>query len=256
MRGWWVAFLLPIVAWGQQQPYYTTASIVNACNYSAGPFAPNSILSIFGTNLSYDTQTLTADLISGGRLPTLLAHVRVYVAHEWAPLFYVSPTQINFLMPSDQIAGDVPVQVVREGVYGPEVTVTLTDAAPQLFDMGNGYAVATHADNTLLTPDSPAHPNEVIVIYTTGMGATQPAIANGEIAPFAAWISQFKNLKVELNGVPADQSHIWYAGVSPGSAGLYQINLALTGNVAPDPQIEVIIGDHSSTAGLKIAVGN
>ena len=40
-------------AWAQA-PTYSAAGIVNAWDYSPGPFAPNSVLSLFGTNLSWD----------------------------------------------------------------------------------------------------------------------------------------------------------------------------------------------------------
>ena len=54
--------------WGQT-PYYTTASIVNAADYSPGPFAPSSVLSLFGTNLAWTTQAVAPETLAGGRLP-------------------------------------------------------------------------------------------------------------------------------------------------------------------------------------------
>jgi uncharacterized protein (TIGR03437 family) len=47
---------------------------------------------------------------------------------------------------------------------------------------------------------------------------------------------------------------IQYAGLTPGWAGLYQINLIVPGNVGTDPEISVAIGDQASPAGLKLAV--
>lgn len=90
-----------------QAPYYTSASIVNAADYSPGPFAPSSVLSLFGTNLAWTTEASTAENLAAGSLPNQLAAVRVYVDIEPVPLLYVSPTQINPLLPSDQIPGDV-----------------------------------------------------------------------------------------------------------------------------------------------------
>jgi len=236
-----------------QAPSYSADGIVNAADYSTG-FSPNSLVSLFGSKLSYVTQGITQNDVAAGRLPTVMGYVRVYVDNSPAPLFYVSDTQINFLVPSDQIAGAVKVRVVREGVTGPEVTLTLADVAPALFDSGGGWAVATHADNTLVTRDSPAQGDEIIVIYITGLGKTQPNPASGEIPQYPGQISRLKELKVTLDGVAADASRILYAGLTPGCVGLYQINIALPPDVGADPQMQVAIADRSSQPGFKLAV--
>ena len=119
-RAWLVlAALSSGAAWGQA-PAYSAAGIVNASNYAPGPFAPNSVISIFGSNLSWSTHALAAADISGANLPLTMAGVQVIVSNWPAALLYVSPTQINFIVPSDEIAGDVQVRVVRQGVTGPE----------------------------------------------------------------------------------------------------------------------------------------
>jgi uncharacterized protein (TIGR03437 family) len=59
---------------------------------------------------------------------------------------------------------------------------------------------------------------------------------------------------VYLGGAAVDPAAILYAGLTPGSAGLYQIDLVLPGGLATDPEIRLAIGDQSSPAGLKLAV--
>src|ERR1700735_736969 len=87
-----------------QAPSYSAASIVNASDYSPGPFAPNSMLTIFGSNLAFTTAGLTLqNLVS---LPLELGSVSVYIDYYPVPLLYVSPTQINLLVPPGEIAGD------------------------------------------------------------------------------------------------------------------------------------------------------
>src|SRR5260370_14519924 len=56
----------------QAAPSYSAASIVNAADNLAGPLAPNTIATIYGTGLAYGTKWLTADDIRGGLLPTVL----------------------------------------------------------------------------------------------------------------------------------------------------------------------------------------
>src|SRR5580704_3350533 len=116
-----------------QSPAYTAASIVKSSDYSSGPFAPNSVLSIFGSTLSWYTYALESGDIAANTLPIELVGVEVYVDNWPSPMLYVSGGQINFIVPGNEIAGDVTVRVVREGVTGPVVTITLANAAPGLF---------------------------------------------------------------------------------------------------------------------------
>src|ERR1039458_2073447 len=96
----WLVLVLPLAnaAWGQA-PVYSAGTIVNAPNYAPGPFAPNSILSIFGSGLARSSQGVTAGDISNNTLPVELNSTRVYVLDEPAPLLYVSDGQVNFLVP-------------------------------------------------------------------------------------------------------------------------------------------------------------
>jgi uncharacterized protein (TIGR03437 family) len=228
--------------------------MVNAPNYAPGPFAPNSVATIFGSGLARSSQGLTADVILNNTLPKELNSTRVYVLDEPAPLLYVSDGQVNFLVPGDQLDGDVKIRVVREGVTGPEITVTLVDAAPALFQSAAGYAIAAHLDNSVIAPGSPAQAGEIIVVYACGLGVTQPNPAPGVIPQSAAVIQRLSDLKVYLGGTAIDPASILYAGLTPGSPGLYQINLVLPANLGTDPEIRVAIADQSSPAGLKLAV--
>jgi uncharacterized protein (TIGR03437 family) len=197
---------------------------------------------------------VTAGDIVNNTLPTELNSTRVYVLDEPAPLLYVSDGQVNFLVPGDQLDGDVTIRVVREGVTGPKVTVTLVDAAPALFQTAAGYAIAAHVDNSTIAPGSPAQAGEIILVYACGLGWTQPNPAPGAIPQNAAVIQRLSDLKVYLGGTAIDPASIQYAGLTPGSAGLYQINLVLPQNLGTDPEIRVAVADQSSPAGLKLAV--
>jgi len=234
-------------------PSYSAAGIVNAANGAPGPFAPNAILSLYGSGLALASQALTPDDIQGGSLPTALGYTQVFVDNYPVPLFYVSDGQINFLVPSNQSTGNATVRVAMQGNSGPVVTVTIADAAPALFSTPSGYAIATHADNSLITPDAPAHAGEIVVVYCTGLGKTQPNPDTGEIAPSAAQIVALASLTVSLGGNPLDADLIKYAGLTPGSAGLYQINLALPASPGTDPEIRLAIAGQTTPPGLKLA---
>lgn len=250
-----VRYLLVLVvlviktAWAQA-PAYTAASVVNASDYSSGPFAPNSVLSIFGSNLSWDT--MGAGVASTA--PTVLDGVGVYVNNIPAPLLYVSPAQINFVIPSVVVASKPAVRVVRQGISGPPITIALVNSAPALFGIGGGFAIATHLDGSLLSGTSPAHAGEFVVVYATGLGCTLPNPEYDEIPSAAAVMEWIGDLKVSLGGVPLDAGNIWYAGVTPGFLGLYQLNIQLPANVAANPAIQVAVGPQTNAGNLKLAV--
>src|SRR5438128_3239118 len=149
-------------------PSYSAASIVNSATNTLEALAPNAIATVYGSNLSYDTGWLTAENTHGGMLPNTLAGVRVVVGGVAASLYYVSPKQINFLIPSNLRSRNVTVLIAREGTTGPLVTITLHEAGPGFYELQPGIIAATHANGAVITRDRPAHAGEVVVLYGTG----------------------------------------------------------------------------------------
>jgi uncharacterized protein (TIGR03437 family) len=234
-------------------PSYTAAGIVNGASFGPG-LAPNTIVSIFGTNLSWDTVVLQASDIAGGVMPTSLGNVEVYFEGWPAYLYYVSPTQINFLVPSDLLPGAFHFWVSRQGTSGPIVTVTLQSAAPAMFQYPTGTAIATNPDGSLVSSDSPATAGGVVTLWATGLGNTNPQLEDGVLAPLPPaplqWLSQLNLFDVEINGAALDPSAILYAGVAPGFAGLYQVNVQLPAQLPANPEIRLGLGGTMSPAGL------
>ena len=60
--------------------------------------------------------------------------------------------------------------------------------------------------------------------------------------------------KLMLDGVAVDKSRIYYAGLAPYFAGLYQINLKLPHSLGENPEIRIEIGKQISAAGLRLPV--
>jgi len=257
-----VAVLFAGAARGQA-PSYSASGIVNASDFAPGPFAPNSALSLFGFNLSLQSpQVVTASQMLGSFFPTQVAGVSVYMDGMLVPLLYVSASQINFLVPTTEIPGGAQVTVVRQGVYGPTVVVNLVAAAPQIFtyNLGTyaGYAIAQDWNNGygVITPDTPAHAGDTVILYATGLGAVTPATASGELTPYASAIVEdsWATLTVTIGGTTLDPSAILYAGLTPGSAGLYQINVILPPHPGTNPVVQVSIGGQVSSAACLLAV--
>ena len=161
-------------------------------------------------------------------------------------------------MPPNQVAGTVTVWVVRQSLAGPQVQIALKDAAPALFPspVAPGYAIAQHwPDYSVISPALPVSPGGIVILYATGLGKTDfdPALPN-EIPIYPALIDTMQSFSVYLDGKPMDPSKVLYAGLAPGWAGLYQIDLVLPADAGPDPEIRVAVGAQESVPGLKLAV--
>jgi uncharacterized protein (TIGR03437 family) len=246
---WLALALLCAGAAGAAGPSYTAAGIVNASNYAPGPFAPGSVISIFGTGLARSTETATAADIRNLEFN----YVRVFANNQPVPVLFVSPGQINFQMSTLVNPGPVVVRVATQGLSGPEITITLVNSAPSLFSLpgGDGYALATDAAGNLLTADNRAHPGDWVVIYLTGLGRTSPNANPGEIPNYAAQV--VSPVRVTLGGVAVDAPmYLKYVGLTPTWTGLYQINLVVPWGVGTDPELK-IQGDVTAS-GLKLPI--
>jgi uncharacterized protein (TIGR03437 family) len=237
-------------------PYYTPDSIANSASNTAGLYAPNTFISIYGVNLAYATVAIGPDDIRAGMLPTALAGgaVRVAINNTFADLYYVSPGQVNVLIPLSLIAGPATVQLENSSKYGPPVSITLGPAAPALFQSDAQTVIATHGNGPLVTAASPARGGEIVVLYATGLGPTSPAAIPDRLATAAAPIANLADFRVLLNGGAVDSHLILYAGVTPGFGGLYQINMQLPANAPANPEIRIGFSAVTSPAGRILPV--
>jgi uncharacterized protein (TIGR03437 family) len=235
-------------------PIYTAASIANSAANVAGYYAPDSFLSIYGQNLAYVVKPIGPDDVRGGQLPTALigTGVRVLLNLTPANMFYVSPTQVNVLIPTSLVAGPTTLQLVLDGLAGPAVTILVQAAAPVLFQSDATTVIATHGNGPLVTAAQPAQRSEVVVLYATGLGLTAPPVPPNQIPRAAAEIADRANFRVVLNGVDVDTRLVLYAGVTPGFAGLFQINLQLPDDAPPNPEIQIGYGSQMSPAGRSL----
>ena len=233
-------------------PSYSSASIVNSATNAPGALAPNTLATIYGSNLSYSTRAVAQNDIRNGALPNTLGGVRVFVAGIAANLYFVSPQQINFLIPPLLRPGEMDAYILREGISGPFVRITLLEAAPALFQATPETVIGTHADGKLITMEAPAQPGETIVLYAAGLGRTNPDITDGRIPTLPFPLQRLSELRVLIAGESLDPARILYAGVTPGFAGLYQINLRMPDQFSADPEIRVSVGEQISPSALKL----
>ena len=220
--------LTPVAA---SAPSIAAGNVVSSATSVAGPVNANHWVTIFGTNLSATTRAWTGgDFVDGG-IPFSLDGVSVLLNQFGAPRLayvgYVSPTQVNFLMPSDLTNTATTVQVKNPAGITTAIPLPLAANAPQLFTADGKSALATHSNGTLIGTSSAAAPGETITVYGTGLGATNPALIVGQVPTDANPLAALP--QVTIGGLPATVS---FGGVVPGTAGVYQLNVQVPSGAA------------------------
>lgn len=225
-------------------PAIAANGIIDAAGFSSNDLAPGSIVTIFGTGLA--GAVLQAP--SASALPTALFDAGVTFNNIPAPLYYVSPTQINAQVPIDLTPGAVTVQVRRNLATSASQVVTLLPAAPAILSVnqqGTGAGLIFHAaDSSLVTASTPAKAGETLVIYCTGLGALKTPLKSGEVAPNPP--PETLNLpQVTIGGASASVS---LSSAVSGYVALYQVrvqvpNATQTGSAVT---VKLSIGGASS----------
>lgn len=222
-------------------PLVSSSGVVNGANLGSQRLAPGSIVTIFGQNLSVETAQA-----QNFPVPTTLAGSQVVINGTIAPLLYVSPTQINAIVPSESVPGRGGL-IVRSGIGQNRWTpFDMTAAAPELFLIGDDRAIALNQDGSLNGPDNPAAPGSVLSLFFTGQGPVDPPVPTGQKAPFGPFALVTSDSSVSIGGV---DTGIRYLGLAPGFAGLAQANVALSEGVTGRLPVTITIaGEASNTA--------
>lgn len=219
---------------------------MNGASFAPGPVAPGSIVSIFGSALASGTAQATT-----ASLPTTLQSTQVLINGITAPLFYVSPTQINAQVPwevTGLFSTDLTVKVVSNDASSNVVAAALVITAPGIF-------VITHnADNTVVTSARPAVPGEYLRVYCTGLGMVTNEPPTGAPGPFSPLAYTAQNSTVTIAGLSA---YVPYSGLAPGFVGLYQVNVQVPANAVSASAAPLVLsnGGNSTTADIVVQSG-
>jgi uncharacterized protein (TIGR03437 family) len=198
--------------------------VVNAASLApaGNPISPGEFITLFGTGLAKSSGTASPPY------PLSFNNVTVLINGKAAPVYYVSATQINCLVPYATAGATATVVVQNAGTNSNTVTVPVAATAPGIYSLdqsGTGLAAILHANYSVVTADNPASPGETVAVYLTGMGAVTPPVADGTAGKVSP-LSQVDAapLSVLVGGQAAT---IQFSGLAPGYPGLYQLNITL-----------------------------
>jgi len=201
--------------------------------------APGGWIAIFGQQLHVGPPLLATVFPLTGTL----GDATVSVNGTPAPVYYVSENQINFQLPYETPAGSATVRVDRTGQMGNTVSVQVAATAPRLLVFSypglQGYAEAYINSSTVFAvpvtagiSSGPAHAGDTVVFFAFGLGQTTPAATDGA-APTASPVPGMLHMIIGQSSLPTSGVTVApsYAGLTPGSVGVYQINVPLPADV-------------------------
>jgi uncharacterized protein (TIGR03437 family) len=238
-------------------PLIATGGLLNAASYAlSSPVAPGTMVSIFGSHLSQSpgaAESLPLAQRMNGTTAT--------VAGIPLPLLYTSDGQVNALMPYG-LTSDVTLQLIvqRGNSLSLPEPVRIAPSEPAIFTKdlsgtGQGIVLGVNADGTqyFAQPGSPASSGAVLVIYAAGLGSVNPSLTAGSPAPLSPLSPTTNPVTATIGGVP---TQVLFAGLTPGFAGLYQVNAVVPDGVTPGDAVPIVlsVSGQSSPASVTIAV--
>ena len=227
-------------------PLLTPNGTLNAFAPVAGAaIAPGTIVQIYGSNLA--GQPGSASEVP---LPDKLNSTSVLIGGLFAPLYYVSPGQINSQEPFELTAGKVYQVIVNaNGALSTPNPIQLSADAPGIAGFPSGQIIAQHLDGSLVLDASPAAPGEVIVFYVAGMGATNQDITSGTASPSTNPAQPLDTPTITVDGISV--TNILFAGLTPTLVGLYQVDFQVPAT-ASNGDLQLVLTQASGASNTTI----
>jgi len=222
------------------------------------PAAAASIASVYG--ITFASSTVHTP---GTPLPTTLGGVSVRINGILAPLFDVSPTQINLQIPWEVLGlSQVSITVTSGGITSSPVTINLATYSPALFAtnaQGSGQGAILIANTAFVaapvgafTGSRPANRGEFISIYCTGLGPVTNQPATGAVAPSDPPSTTTTLPTAIIGGISAT---VTFSGLAPGFVSLYQVNLQVPQDAPTGDAVPVVLsigGAASNTVTIAV----
>ncbi len=235
-------------------PIVSMGGIVGTASYVASP-SPGTMVSLFGSALADDVAQAT-----GLPLPNILKTTQVVMGGLSLPLLYVGSQQINAIVPYRlQTHANYQVIVQRAGAISVPETIAVLDAQPAVFTVdqsgkgqGHIYRITPAQTQILAAPGAAVQAGDVLTIYCAGLGEVNPPLDAGVPAPLDQLENTVNPVTVSIGGVSAP---VLFAGLTPGFAGLYQVNVTVPAGVkASDTAPVIVSGAGQDSVPVTIAV--
>jgi len=211
------------------QTRLTVAGISNAAT-GQQVYAPGMILSVYGTGLGNFAQS-TAVI----PLPQYLAGFEAWINNVPAPLYYVSPNQVNVQIPYETQPGRATLTLGNpyENVDFP---FTVGTAGPGIFTFQDGS----------INPSRSGRAGDTVTLFITGEGQVTPSVATGNTPTGSRMPQPRQTVTMTVGGVPATVQAI---GIPSWSVGVTQINFTIPSGLAAGVQpVVVTVGTAASPA--------
>jgi uncharacterized protein (TIGR03437 family) len=241
------------VASNASAPAVNAGGIVNAASFAGGGvLAPGSIISVFGRQLAASTGGASAV-----PLPTTLGGATLSVGGRDVPLFFSSEGQINAQLPFELASGTRPQAMVKlaTGFTVPE-TIIVGASQPGIFTVnqqGTGQGAILDKNGKLVDASAAAKAGDIVQVFCTGLGPTNPAVASGQAGPKSEPLARVvAAVEARIGDKPAV---VHFAGLAPGFVGLYQVNVQVPDGLAPGPAVSLVLtqnGVASNTVTLAL----
>jgi uncharacterized protein (TIGR03437 family) len=193
------------------------------------PIAPGEILILHGICMGPES-TLVGHFDSSGVLSNQLGQTQVMFDDVAAPLFFVQSGQIEVVAPYELANKSVTTMRVTNQGNSTSTQVNVIDGRAGIFTV-DGAAAAVNADGTMNSAANPAARGELIALYATGLGQTNPPGVDGKIVKSVA--TTISTVTASIDGQSAK---VVFAGDAPGFVGLSQVNVIVSQGLPPSPR--------------------
>jgi uncharacterized protein (TIGR03437 family) len=212
----------------------------NAASGNASAVAPGSLVSIYGSGFA-----TSAAGASSFPLPPTLGGASVAINGVTAPILFASPTQLNVQIPFSTAAGTATIGVSVGGASIGTTSIPIQTSAPGLFLLPQGFAAVLNQDGVINSQSAPATAGSVIAAFLTGLGAVSPPVATGAAASGSHLSLVTADVTALIGNTPAQ---VQFAGLAPGFAGLYQVNVQVPQLTSGQYPLQIVAGGAASNA--------
>ena len=218
-------------------------AFTNSADFREASIAPGMLTSIFGQNLSLESESAASF-----PLPEALGGTSIQIGDGFGGMIFVSPNQANVQSPFESTANTLgPITIFRSDLaISNRVEIEVESSQPSIFVAGGSLLpIVTDTNFQLVTPLRPVRTGDALIAFMSGLGVVEPFVGTGAASPTPPAVVDGVTMIInEIVVTPL------FAGLTPGFAGLYQLNFVVPEGVdgpgEPHLTIRVEVDGESS----------